>query len=358
MKKKVFVGISGGVDSAVTAYLLKEAGFDVTGIFMKNWSGEDYGIENECPWEEDQRISQEVCEYLEIPHKTYNFEKEYRAKVMSNFFEEYERGNTPNPDILCNKFIKFDLFLNKAIADGADMIATGHYSATQEGKLLKAKDENKDQTYFLSQVTKEALLRTLFPLGELTKPEVREIAKKAGLPNANRKDSQGICFVGKIDLQDFLSQNLKPVKGEIVDIDTGKVVGEHEGVWFYTIGQRKGLKIGGAAQAYFICRKDKKTNRLFVCQGHDSPHLYSKTLSVQNFETIDPDLDMTTLSNLEGMIRYRSTPVSIKSVKAVKNQTNSWKLDVEFETAQWAVTPGQSLVIYQNNECLGSGVID
>ncbi len=212
MQKKVYVAISGGVDSAVSAKLLQEQGYKVTGVFMKNWSSQDYGIENSCPWEKDLEDTVKICEVLGIKHKSYNFEKEYRENVLSNFFEEYARGNTPNPDVLCNKHIKFDSFLKKSIEQGADYIATGHYSKTKNGKLFKAKDSNKDQTYFLHQLSKEQLEKSLFPLGDLTKNEVRKLAKKFKLPVAEKKDSQGLCFIGEINVREFIQSKLKEKK--------------------------------------------------------------------------------------------------------------------------------------------------
>ncbi|HVX92635.1 MAG TPA: tRNA 2-thiouridine(34) synthase MnmA, partial [Candidatus Dojkabacteria bacterium] len=256
MKKKVFVGLSGGVDSAVCALLLKNQGYEVTGVFLKNWSGDDYGVADQCPWEEDLASARGVAEFLNMPLKVYNFEKEYRDLVVKDFFYQYSIGNTPNPDVLCNKFIKFDQFLKKALSEGADYIATGHYAKTENGRLYKAKDSNKDQTYFLYQLNEDQLSHSLFPLADLTKPEVREIAKENNLPNAVRKDSQGICFIGKIDIVDFLKNELKEKKGDIVDIDTKEIVGEHIGVWFYTIGQRKGIKVGGLDEPYYVCSKD------------------------------------------------------------------------------------------------------
>lgn len=349
MKKKVYVGISGGVDSAVTAALLQEQGYDVTGVFMKNWSGEDFGIDNNCPWKEDQEDTIQICKTLGIPHKTYNFEKEYREFVISNFFEEYNRGNTPNPDVLCNKFIKFDCFLKKALEEGADYIATGHYSFTKDGRLYKAKDTNKDQTYFLHQLTNEQLKHSLFPLGGLLKPEVRALAHKFKLPVADKKDSQGICFIGKVDIKEFLETTLKKQDGNIVDGDTGKVVGHHQGVWFYTIGQREGLYIGGAAKPYFVAEKDLEKNILYVVQGKDNPRLWKNIVSVSELHLINETSLLN--DNYTASIRYRSqdTPV-----KVTQNENG----DIfEFSAPQWAPAIGQSLVLFQENECLGGGVI-
>jgi tRNA-uridine 2-sulfurtransferase len=346
MKKKVFVGMSGGVDSAVSAKLLQDQGYEVTGVFMKNWSSEDYGIDDECPWEKDLKDTVQICKTLGIQHKTYNFEKEYREYVLKNFFDEYKIGNTPNPDVLCNKYIKFDCFLKKALDEGADYIATGHYSKTKDGKLFKAKDTNKDQTYFLYQLTKAQLEKSIFPLGDLTKQEVRKLAKDFKIPVAEKKDSQGICFVGKIDVQDFLSRNLKEKTGDIVDVDTKKVVGKHNGIWFYTIGQRHGIKIGGLKNPYFVSSKDPQKNVLYVAQGKKNPELWKKNMVLEKLHLINPQHFIKN-ENLTGMIRYRSTDTKVKINK----------LTVEFEKEQWAPALGQSVVLFEKNECIGGGVI-
>lgn len=240
--------------------------------------------------------------------------------------------------------------------EGADLIATGHYAKTINGKLYKAKDSNKDQTYFLSQIDKSALEQTLFPLGELTKPEVREIAHKLNLPNADRKDSQGICFVGKVDIREFLSTRLKEQKGDIIDFESGKKVGEHNGVWFHTIGQRKGLMIGGASLPYFVSSKDVEKNILYVVAGHDNPNLFSTKLKVDSFKFINPEVELLLNENLTASIRYRSKDLPVKATfsTSIKGQINS---SFEFNEKQWAVSLGQSLVLYQNDECLGGGVI-
>lgn len=355
MKKKVFVGISGGVDSAVAASILLEQGYEVHGVFMKNWSGEDYGISDQCPWKEDLEASQMVCEFLGISHRTYNFEKEYREMVIKEFFEEYGKGNTPNPDVLCNKFIKFDAFLERALEEGADLIATGHYTKSKDGKLYKAKDSNKDQTYFLSQVKEDQLEKAMFPLGDMTKAEVRAYAEKKDLPNAKRPDSQGICFIGKIDMNDFLSLELDEKTGPIIDIDTGEVVGTHNGIWFYTLGQRKGLQIGGLSIPYFVCGKDIKGNKLFVASGKKNSALWATEIKVNNFEFINSPIDLAELEDLTGTIRYRSpdTPVTV-SVEP----DDSSKLTVSFKEAQWAPATGQYLALFQGDQCLGSGIIE
>jgi len=350
MKNKVFVAISGGVDSAVTAALLKQQGYDVTGVFMKNWSSIDFGISDECPWEKDLEDTINICKALNIKHKTYNFEKEYRKYILENFFDEYKRGNTPNPDVLCNKYIKFDSFLKKALSEGADLIATGHYSKTIDGKLFKAEDTKKDQTYFLHQLSKEQLGKCLFPLGDLTKEKVRELAKGFDLPVAEKKDSQGLCFIGKVDIRDFLKSRLKEKTGKIVNIETGEIVGEHKGIWFYTNGQRQGIGIGGRKKPYFVAGKDVKNNILYVAEGKKNIHLWKNKIQFKNIHLIDSDATLPS-KNLTGTIRYRSPDTPIK----IEKQENSYF--VKFKKKQWAPATGQSLVIFNKNECLGGGII-
>jgi tRNA-specific 2-thiouridylase len=349
MKKKVSVGLSGGVDSAVAAHLLIEQGYAVTGVFMKNWSGEDYGVADLCPWREDLKSATAVAEHLGIPLKVYNFEKEYRELVVKDFFKQYALGNTPNPDVLCNKFIKFDKFLSKAITEGADYIATGHYAATAGGSLFQAKDTSKDQTYFLHQLNSDQLSRTLFPLGEYMKSEVRKIAQQKGLPNAQRPDSQGICFIGEVDIVNFLRNELKEMKGDIVDLDSGSTVGEHKGVWFYTLGQRKGIGVGGSGEPYFVADKDVEKNILYVVKGRTNKELWSNTVSVKDLHLID-SLDLP--KQIEAAIRYRSKASQVKLLGKNASTTT-----FQFAKKQWAPSPGQSLVLYSNGRCLGGGVI-
>lgn len=352
--KKVFVGLSGGVDSSLAALLLQKQGYSVTGVFLKNWSGEEYGLEDSCPWEKDLASAREIASFLNIELLVYNFERDYRELVIKDFFYQYSVGNTPNPDILCNKYIKFDKFLKKALEDGAEYIATGHYAKTDNVSLFKPKDTIKDQTYFLHQLTQDQLKKSLFPLANLTKSEVRELAKLNGLPNHNRKDSQGICFVGKVDIKDFLKQELKEIEGKIVDIDSNTVVGKHIGVWFYTIGQRQGLNIGGLAKPYFVVKKDVESNTLYVGQGKRHPMLWHKTFIVDSLHLINPAREISGEDQLTGIIRYRGVP-TISTVKKLEGMGN--KYQIEFETSQWAGTVGQSLVLYSKAECVGGGII-
>jgi len=352
------VALSGGVDSAVCALLLKNQGYNCTGVFMKNWSGDNFGIQADCPWEKDQKDAEAVCQALGIPFRSFNFEKEYREKVVEYFFSEYEKGRTPNPDVMCNKEIKFHLFLKRALEEGADFIATGHYVrkiAEKDGKeqLLKGIDSNKDQSYFLYNITQEQLKRSLFPVGDYTKPQIREIANQANLPVADKPDSQGICFIGEINVQDFLRSRIKVHRGAIVDIDTKGQVGEHDGVEFYTLGQREGLKIGGAIEPYFVVDKDAVENILYVAMGKVNKALFKDELKIESLHLIDESTDIISLTGkaLQASVRYRHKPADCKI------EIEDGKIEVEFETPQRAITPGQSCVIYDGDVCLGGGVI-
>lgn len=348
MKKKVFIGISGGVDSAVAAYLLAKDGYDVTGVFMKNWSGEDYGTQDICPWKEDLESAKAVANHLGVELKVYNFEKEYREAVVKDFFYQYSIGNTPNPDVLCNKYIKFSKFLDKAISEGADFIATGHYTNKKGGNLYRAFDKNKDQTYFLNQLSKYQIEKSLFPLGNLLKSDVRDIANSIKLPNANRKDSQGICFIGKIDIVDFLKNELKEKRGDIVDLESNKVVGKHNGVWFYTIGQRHGLGIGGSDIPYFVQSKDVNNNILFVVKGLHNPKLYSKRIVLSDFN----QLSMIKSKDLTCQIRHRGS-----LYRCNIDYIDNGYCFLSLIDKAWACAKGQSVVIYDNDLCIGGGTI-
>jgi tRNA-uridine 2-sulfurtransferase len=354
----VFIALSGGVDSAGCALLLKNQGYNCTGVFMKNWSGDNFGIQADCPWEKDQKDAEAVCQTLGIPFRSFNFENEYRERVVEYFFSEYEKGRTPNPDVMCNKEIKFHLFLKRALEEGADYIATGHYVRKIIGKngkeqLLKGIDGNKDQSYFLYNITQEQLKRSLFPIGDYTKPQIREIAKKASLPVADKPDSQGICFIGEINVQDFLRSRIKVHNGAIVDIDTKGQVGVHDGVEFYTLGQREGLKIGGASEPYFVVAKDADENILYVAMGKENPALFKDELKIENLHLIDESTDIVSLTGkkLQASVRYRHKPA------ACKIEIEDGKVEVEFDEPQRAITPGQSCVLYDEDVCLGGGVI-
>lgn len=385
MKQKVAVGLSGGVDSAVSAALLKEQGFEVIGVFMKNWS-DDFGLNGECPWEQDQADAKAVADHLGIEFLSYNFELQYRERVIQYFFDEYAKGRTPNPDILCNSEIKFNVFLKKCLSElNVDFIATGHYARTvdlsknQPTHLLKGLDNNKDQSYFLCRLTDEELSRSIFPVGHLQKSEVRKIAEKLKLPVAKKKDSQGICFVGKINVRKFLESELGMRSGRIIDIDANKDMGEHKGLWFYTIGQREGLGFGGGP--WFVVKKDIETNTIFIAKGKDNPALYSSDVNISELQILNYELLITNCDKVEVSLRYRQVPAKAKlseqsvvaretSTKAIasgkpKNieiasKTSSLrndKLVLKFEQPQRAVSPGQFACIYVGEEVVASGVI-
>jgi len=355
-KKTVVIGMSGGVDSSVSALLLKQQGYNVIGLFMNNWEEkDDCGV---CTATEDYEDVRRVCDKIGIPYYSVNFAKEYLDRVFSTFLSEYEKGRTPNPDVLCNREIKFGPFLDYAKMMGADYIATGHYCKLDtDGKyfyLKKAKDKSKDQSYFLNQLSQDQLSQVLFPLADIEKTEVRKIALENDLVNAKKKDSTGVCFIGERNFKNFLQHYLPAKKGEIVDVN-GKVVGEHDGVLYYTLGQRKGLKIGGLAggngERWFVLEKDVKNNRLIVSQGEDDK-LFSSSLIATEFNWI-PKTPENNKFTCFAKFRYRQPDQKVDV--EIKNN----KVYVYFAEKQRAVTPGQYVVLYDENEnCLGGGVID
>jgi tRNA-specific 2-thiouridylase len=393
--KRVVVGLSGGVDSSVAAYLLQQQGYEVIGLFMKNWHDDSVTISNECPWLEDSNDALLVAEKLGIPFQTVDLSEQYKEKIVDYMFNEYEKGRTPNPDVLCNREIKFDVFMKIAISLGADYVATGHYCRKGEmdnnGKkvyqLLSGVDTNKDQSYFLCQLSQEQLAKSLFPIGELTKPEVREIAAQMNLITAEKKDSQGLCFIGKVRLPEFLQQKLEKKEGLIVQIDAldpiynekptefqseedklafesrtlsyepnmGKVVGKHQGAHFFTIGQRKGLNVGGTKEPLFIIATNVDTNTIYTGLGSEHPGLFKKSLFIQNSEVhwIREDLAIANGEKMDVMarIRYRQA-----LQKATLHQFENG-LYVTFEDPQSAITEGQFVAWYTNDELVGSGVI-
>lgn len=346
MAKKVFVGLSGGVDSSVTAALLKQQGYDVMGVYMKNWSQDLPGFT--CPWKEDYQDAKRVAVQLDIPFKMYDFETEYRQKVVDYMLEGYKSGITPNPDIMCNQEVKFKLFLETALEDGADMIATGHYARIQDGKLFAGVDTNKDQSYFLYRVTEEALKKSLMPIGEYKKPEVRKLAKKFGLATADKKDSQGICFVGKVGIKEFLLAELGEQKhGTIINQD-GQVIGEHDGALFYTIGQRHGLNVGGGLP-YYVVGKDMDKNEVYVTTNLQDDRLWNDNLALTSMHWINsqPDLSKT----YQVRTRYRASLVEATLHKDGEN------IMLQLAEQVRAITPGQSAVLYNGDHCLGGGVV-
>ncbi|MEL6303959.1 MAG: tRNA 2-thiouridine(34) synthase MnmA [Bacteroidota bacterium] len=394
--KKVVIGLSGGVDSSVAAHLLKEQGYDVIGLFMKNWHDDSVTISEECPWLEDSNDALIVAEKLGIPFQTVDLSAEYKERIVNYMFREYEMGRTPNPDVLCNREIKFDVFLKIALQLGADYVATGHYcrkgtienaDGTETYQLLSGVDGNKDQSYFLCQLSQEQLSKTLFPIGELTKPEVRKIATENGLITADKKDSQGLCFIGKVRLPEFLQQQLKPKKGAIVEIPSdalqfqkvassfsdrenelsyraqkkvyaktdGKIVGEHQGAHYFTIGQRKGLDVGGTKEPLFVIETDVENNIIYTGQGKTHPGLFRKTLFVHKDEVhwVREDLTLAPGEEMQvkARIRYRQ-PLQ----KATLYQTEHG-MYVDFDESQSAITEGQFVAWYDGDELLGSGVI-
>lgn len=373
--KTVYVGLSGGVDSSVAAALLKEQGYNVVGVYMKNWTKDLPGMP--CPWKEDFADAKRVAVQLGIDFKVYDFEKQYRQKVVDYMLDGFRAGFTPNPDIMCNQEIKFKLFLNTALEDGADFVATGHYARVVNNnqklensgvannkklvinsflpipRLLQAKDDNKDQTYFLHRVTKEALQKTLFPLGDLTKPEVRSAAKKYGLVTADKKESMGICFVGKVSIKEFLQQYIKQKPGKIVD-SKGKVIGEHDGAFFYTIGQRHGLNTGGGLP-YYVTGKDMAKNEVYVTTDLQDEKLWNDIIKLTSLHWINEPKAKSLKSKAGLMVRtrHRAKLISVKKLDLLSNS----KAEVELSEEVRALTPGQSAVFYSANECLGGGIV-
>ena len=394
-KTRVVIALSGGVDSSVAAYLLKKKGYDVIGIFMKNWHDESVTVSKECPWLEDSYDAMIVSEKLAIPFQTIDLSDEYQTRIVDYMFDEYEKGNTPNPDVLCNREIKFDVFLKVALDLGADFIATGHYCRVEKIKdndknifrLLEGLDQNKDQSYFLCQLSQKQLSKTLFPIGELTKKEVRLIAKEQGLITAEKKDSQGLCFIGKVKLPDFLQQKLKQKNGKIVkvssknkmyvNVDTtnhsidnllsisgsynynlndGEYIGNHTGAHFFTVGQRKGLAVGGTKEPLFVLKTDIVENIIYVGEGKSHPGLFRKVLFIKSEDLHllrkDKFLKKENIFKLKARIRYRQ-PLQDASLLIVRDGAF-----LIFDKKQSAITKGQFAVWYKNQELLGSGVIN
>jgi len=393
--KRVVVGLSGGVDSSVAAYLLQQQGYEVIGLFMKNWHDDSVTISNECPWLEDSNDALLVAEKLGIPFQTVDLSKEYKEKIVDYMFNEYEKGRTPNPDVLCNREIKFDVFMKIALSLGADYVATGHYCRKGEievngekvYQLLAGADTNKDQSYFLCQLSQEQLAKSLFPIGELTKPEVREIALELDLVTAEKRDSQGLCFIGKVRLPEFLQQKLQPKEGQIIQIDKGipeynyvkqsglsveeellfdsrkidykpemgKIVGKHQGAHYFTIGQRKGLNVGGTTDPLFIIATNVETNTIYTGLGSQHPGLFKKALFIEKSEVhwVRTDLVLDNGETMEVMarIRYRQ-PLQKATLHQFENG-----MYVAFEEPQSAITEGQFVAWYLEDELVGSGVI-
>ena len=348
--KTVFVGMSGGVDSSVTAVLLKNAGYHVVGVYMKNWSKDLPGMK--CPWAEDLADAKRVATKLDIDFRIFDFETEYHAKVVDYMIEEFRKGNTPNPDVMCNQEIKFKLFYDIAMSQGADFIATGHYAVSEDDNLKLATDTNKDQTYFLYRISDEAISRTLFPLGKMLKPEVKQLAAEFGLDNAYKKESMGVCFVGEVGIKDFLQEYIEVVPGQIIDRDTGEVLGTHEGAVFYTIGQRHGLSLGGGLP-YYVVGKDMAKNLVYVSKNLNHLNLWTKTLKLkdviirqihQESGDIQPNL-----SSLTCRVRHRAPLINC----SFNSKTNEVLLSEEIKHP----AAGQSVVFYAGDICIGGGII-
>ncbi|MEK7105340.1 MAG: tRNA 2-thiouridine(34) synthase MnmA [Patescibacteria group bacterium] len=352
-KPKVLVGMSGGVDSSLSAALLLEQGYEVIGGFMKNWTGSTKVVEGteefiECDWRTERRDAMRVAAQLGIPFMTFDFEKEYRQKVVDYMVKEYAAGRTPNPDVMCNKFMKFDLFMKEADKLGCAFVATGHYARMEDGKLLAGVDPNKDQTYFLCQMPREVLKRVLFPVGGMLKTDVRTEAEKRNLVVAGKKDSQGVCFIGEINMTEFLQDYIEKKPGKIVTT-SGELVGDHEGLPFYTIGQREGLKIGGLETPYYVVAKNAERNELVVSSNFHEALFRDELVASEMNWLVEPKLSVFTCS---ARIRYRQ-PLEQCNVGVVDNG----KLQVTFATPQRAVTPGQFIVFYDDDVVIGGAVI-
>ena len=354
--KKVIVGMSGGVDSSVAAILLLQAGYEVEGLFMRNWdtsvNGDYLGnpdLNNDiCPQEQDYNDALMVCKKLGIKLHRIDFVKEYWNYVFTYFLDELKKGRTPNPDIMCNKYIKFDMFTREAKNLGADYIATGHYARIKGGKLLRGIDNNKDQSYFLSQVSKDQFKNVLFPIGDFTKEEVRKIASDYGLVTANKKDSTGICFIGERNFKKFLENYLPNIEGDIVDINSGKVLGKHSGLMYYTIGQRRGLNIGGTDDRLFVVKKDLNKNILYIATGDENEYLISNSCIISDVNLLD-NLPF----NCTAKFRYRQ-----KDNEVTAEIIDDDHILVKYPQGVKAVTPGQACVFYNGEECLGGGIIE
>ncbi len=356
MSKTVFLGMSGGVDSSVSAILLKNAGYKVVGVYMKNWSRDLPGMK--CPWAEDLADAKRVATKLDLDFKVFDFENEYREKVVEYMLKEFKAGRTPNPDIMCNEEIKFKLFFEKSLEAGADFIATGHYAKVKNGKLLLSTDENKDQTYFLYRISEKALKKTLFPLGDMKKPEVKAFAAKNGLKNAYKKESMGVCFVGEVGMKDFLKEYIDLKSGEIRDVATDEVLGFHDGAVFYTLGQRHGLYLGGGLP-YYVVKKDLKKNIVYVSRNLNDANLWSKEIKLENLFL----RELPKTEKISVRLRHRAPLLPAKLI--IKNPENL-KLNADnpassatllFEQEIKLPASGQSAVFYENDLCLGGGII-